>query len=188
MHAIVVLPAPDKPVINTNGRGTPDFRFECHENGLISSSTATAWPRRLHYLTSSRPSAFGCRAWRGKDGDSFCKTATSRRENVHCCIDVAMTRMLFLPDTLDLWPQKLIASCAGTAPRRIAKLYGITPVARRGNPQDLADRLDSEGVAMLIDKGLQDFNRRSSSAWATNALASFRISLARRSLPRAPVP
>lgn len=27
-------------------------------------------------------------------------------------------------------------------------------VARRGNPQDLADRLDPEGVAMLIDEGL----------------------------------
>src|SRR6185312_9836749 len=55
-----------------------------------------------------------------------------------------------------------------------------TPIARRGNPQDLADRLDPEGVAMLIYKGLQDFRRRSSSAWAKNALASFRISLARR--------
>ena len=25
-----------------------------------------------------------------KDGDSFCKTAMSRRENVPCCIDVAV--------------------------------------------------------------------------------------------------
>ena len=46
-------------------------------------------------LTSSPPSAFGCRAWRGKDRDPlmhgiFCKTATSRRENVHCRIDVVM--------------------------------------------------------------------------------------------------
>jgi hypothetical protein len=33
---------------------------------------------------------------------------------------------------------------------------------------------------MLIDEGLHDFKRRPSSAWAKNALASFRISLARR--------
>lgn len=24
------------------------------------------------------------------EGDSFCKMATSRRENVHCCVDIAM--------------------------------------------------------------------------------------------------
>ena len=41
-------------------------------------------------LTSSSPSTCGCRARRGKDGDSFCKTATSRREKVHCRIDIAM--------------------------------------------------------------------------------------------------
>ncbi|CAG9266242.1 hypothetical protein BDI4_970025 [Burkholderia diffusa] len=57
----------------------------------------------------------------------------------------------------------------------------MASVARRGNPQNLADRLDPEGVAMLIDEGLQDLNRRSSSAWAKNALASLRISLVRRS-------
>jgi hypothetical protein len=34
---------------------------------------------------------------------------------------------------------------------------------------------------MLIDKALQDFRRRSSSAWAKNALANFKISLALRS-------
>jgi hypothetical protein len=33
---------------------------------------------------------------------------------------------------------------------------------------------------MLIDEALQDFRRRSSSAWAKNALASFKISLALR--------
>ncbi len=54
-------------------------------------------------------------------------------------------------------------------------------VARRGNPQDLADRLDPEGVAMLIDEGLQDLKRRSSFAWVKNALASSRISSVRRS-------
>ena len=83
-----------------------------------------------------------------------------------------------LPDTLDLRSQKLIAFRAGTEPRRIAELRGIRPAARRGNPQYVADWLDPEGAAMQIDKGLQDFTPRSSSAWAKSALASFRISLA----------
>ncbi|WP_206731672.1 hypothetical protein, partial [Burkholderia pseudomallei] len=37
----------------------------------------------------------------------------------------------------------------GAAFRRIAKLCCMASVARRGNPQDLADRLDPEGVAIL---------------------------------------
>ena len=36
-------------------------------------------------------------------------------------------------------------------------------------------------MTMFVDETLQNFSRRSSSAWAKNALASFRISLARRS-------
>jgi hypothetical protein len=57
----------------------------------------------------------------------------------------------------------------------------MPPISRRGNLQDLADRLDPMGIAMLVDEIPQDLSRRSSSAWAKNALASFRISLARRS-------
>jgi hypothetical protein len=34
-----------------------------------------------------------------------------------------------------------------------------------GDLQYLADRLDPEGVAMLVDEISQDFSRRSSSAW-----------------------
>ena len=57
----------------------------------------------------------------------------------------------------------------------------VTPVTRRGNLQDLADRLDPVGIPVLVDVRLQDLSRRSSSAWAKNALAVLRISLARRS-------
>lgn len=74
-----------------------------------------------------------------------------------------------LPDTLDLRLQKLVAFGADAASGRISKLCSMTSVTRRGNLQDLADRLDPKGVAMLIDEGLQDLNRRSSSAWAKNA-------------------
>ena len=64
---------------------------------------------------------------------------------------------------------------------RLACQRRVMSIARRGNLQNLADRLDPEGVAVLINKRPQDLMRRSSSAWAKNALASFKISLARRS-------
>ncbi len=57
----------------------------------------------------------------------------------------------------------------------------VAAVSRRGDLQDLADRLDPVGAAVFVDKLPQDLSRRSSSAWAKNALASLRISLARRS-------
>lgn len=86
-----------------------------------------------------------------------------------------------LPDTPDLRLQSIVAFRAGAAPGRISELRRMASVTRRGNLQDLADWLDPKGIAMLVDEGLQDFKRRSSSAWAKNALASLRISLARRS-------
>jgi hypothetical protein len=95
-----------------------------------------------------------------------------------CPIDLHVA----LSDALDLGLQERIAFGSRTQPRRIAQLCSVAPIARRGNPQDCADRLDPEGAAMLIDKGLQDFVRRSNSAWAKNALASLKISLARRSV------
>ena len=52
---------------------------------------------------------------------------------------------------------------------------------RAGYLQDLADRLNLEGVKILVEEIPQDFSRRSCSALAKNALASFRISLAQRS-------
>ncbi len=85
-----------------------------------------------------------------------------------------------VPDTLDFRAQHVITLDSGAALRWIGKLGSMAPVTRRGNPQDLADRLDPEGVAMLIDEGFQDLIRRSSSAWAKNALASLRISLVLR--------
>src|SRR5487761_2752763 len=86
-----------------------------------------------------------------------------------------------LPDPLYLRHQALIAQSACTAQGWVALLRRMAPIPRRGDPQDLADRLDPVGVAMPVDEISQDLNRRSSSAWAKNALASFRISLARRS-------
>jgi hypothetical protein len=49
--------------------------------------------------------------------------------------------------------------------------------------RDRCDRLDSVGLPVLIDEGDHYFGRRSSSAWAKNAAAFLRISLARFSSP-----
>jgi hypothetical protein len=54
-------------------------------------------------------------------------------------------------------------------------------IPRRDDLQNLADRLDPKGAAVLIDEILQNLIQRSSSACAKNALASFDIPLARRS-------
>jgi len=86
-----------------------------------------------------------------------------------------------LPDTLDLGHQHRITQHSLAALFRVSQQGDMTPVARRGNLQLPADRLDPEGITMLVDEGPQDLNRRSSSAWAKNALASLRISLALRS-------
>ncbi|NVM90098.1 hypothetical protein FHT32_003755 [Variovorax sp. SG517] len=63
----------------------------------------------------------------------------------------------------------------------LSKQHRMPSICRWGDLQDLAERLDPEGIAMLVDEVLQDLSRRSSSAWAKNALASFSISSAQRS-------
>jgi hypothetical protein len=92
----------------------------------------------------------------------------------------AVALLVGLPHTLDLALRTFVVYRASTAPRRIEKLCGTTPIARRLNPRDVADRHDPESVEILIDEGPLDFRWRSSSAWAKNALANSRISLARR--------
>ena len=57
----------------------------------------------------------------------------------------------------------------------------MATIARQRDLQDLADRLDTKRVTACVDKISQDLRRRSSSAWAKNALANFTISFARRS-------
>ena len=81
-----------------------------------------------------------------------------------------------LPDPLDLRQQDPIALGAGAA-----QFGRAPPVGRRGDLQDLADRLDPVRLPVLVDAGVYDFSLRSSSAWAKKALAVLRISLARRS-------
>ena len=86
-----------------------------------------------------------------------------------------------LPDALYLRHEDIIAARSGAAFVRLAQQRRVSSIPRRGDLQYLADRLDPESVAVLVDEVPQDLSRRSNSAWAKNALASFRISLARRS-------
>jgi hypothetical protein len=82
---------------------------------------------------------------------------------------------------MNLRQQNCILFGTRTAEFRSALLGGMATITRRGDLQHSADRLDPEGIAMLVDEFDQDLSLRSSSAWAKKALASFRISLARRS-------
>lgn len=85
-----------------------------------------------------------------------------------------------LPDPFSLRAQHPVTPSPSTAFVRLAQQRRTPPIRRRGNLQDLAERLDPKGSAMLVNEALQDFSRRSSSTWAKNALANFNISLARR--------
>src|SRR5690606_3471677 len=86
-----------------------------------------------------------------------------------------------LPHTRDMGHQDSIPLVTRTAQGWVTFPCRMPTVSRRSNPQDFADRLDSVGVSVTVDEPIGYFKRRSSSAWAKNALASFRISLARRS-------
>ena len=86
-----------------------------------------------------------------------------------------------LPDTLDLRLEGVVCPGARTSPIRIVLLGGMALVARRGNLQNFADRLDPAGVTVLVDEAFHYLSLRPGSAWAKKVLASLRISLAWRS-------
>ena len=85
---------------------------------------------------------------------------------------------ILLPHPLDLRAQRLIPMPARRLACRLGFAAGVLVVRRRGDRQDLADRLDPVGIAVFVDERLYGLNRRSSSAWAKYADALRRISLA----------
>jgi len=85
-----------------------------------------------------------------------------------------------LPDAFNLRGRHLVVLCPGTAQSWIAPLRGA-PVAERGDLKDFANQLDPVRLAMLVDERSHYLKRRSSSAWAKNALTRRRISFALRS-------
>ena len=86
-----------------------------------------------------------------------------------------------VPNTLNLRRQLCITLSTTRSQGWLPLTCGMKPIRGWGDLQDTADRLDPKLLAVLVDEGLQDLMRRSSSAWAKNALASFKISLALRS-------
>lgn len=86
-----------------------------------------------------------------------------------------------LPHAFNLRHQDLITPDPGAATLWVIPKRHLPSIARWGDLQDFADRLDPMRVTVCINEVPQDLSRRSSSAWAKNALASFSISLARRS-------
>ena len=86
--------------------------------------------------------------------------------------------MVGLPDSMNLRNQSLVTPCPCAPQGWIALPGGMAPVAGRGNLQQLADRLDPKCFPVPVDEISYFFLRRSSSAWAKNALANRSISLA----------
>src|SRR5690606_18464614 len=97
------------------------------------------------------------------------------------CQKVLLMGCLRIGEAYDLRRQRLLPVPAWGLARRVDLAAGVVVVRRRGDRQHLADRLDPVGIAGAIDEVLQDLYRRSSSAWAKNADALRRISLAWRS-------
>ncbi len=86
-----------------------------------------------------------------------------------------------VPDAGDLRAERGIALAARRLPRRIGLARLGLVVGRWSDRQYRADRLDSVGLAMVVDERHHHRGRRSSSACAKYADALRRISLARRS-------
>src|SRR5690606_35768525 len=88
---------------------------------------------------------------------------------------------VLLPHAPDGPRQLGIASNPRRGPTRIRLAGLVFVVRRRGDRQLGADRLDPVLLTMGVDERQHHLPRRSSSAWAKNADALRRISLARRS-------
>jgi hypothetical protein len=83
-------------------------------------------------------------------------------------------------DTADLRLQLRVADRPGTGVAVLGGVVGARCDLQSVTGQDMADRLDSEHLAVLVDERYERFDGRSSSA-AKKAEAAFKISFARRS-------
>ncbi|NIF85784.1 hypothetical protein F3J24_20095 [Comamonas sp. Tr-654] len=73
----------------------------------------------------------------------------------------AIDLLLAYPDTFNLWHPHIVAMSAGTALMWLAQQLHMSSICRRSDLQDLAEQLDLEGIAMLVDEDLQDLSRQS---------------------------
>ena len=93
-----------------------------------------------------------------------------------CAIDLHIE----MPNPFNLRQQDVIALGACAAQLGLPLMGSMAAIRRRGHLQDRAGGLDPEAFSVTIDERPYGFSRRSSSACAKKALASFKISLARR--------
>jgi hypothetical protein len=77
-----------------------------------------------------------------------------------CAIDLQVG----VSNALNVRDQFIIALDSCTTKLRITLLRCMSPVARRGDLQNLINWLDPECNAMPVDESLQDMSRRSNSA------------------------
>ncbi len=93
----------------------------------------------------AKPLAANC-AWQALQPHQPCDRTACHRNAfpVHLLSDLRHTigQNVGLADALDLGAQNLVAFRARTTSGRISKLHRMASVTRRGNLQDLADRLD----------------------------------------------
>ena len=88
-------------------------------------------------------------------------TTTPSRANCRHTLVGAVELHVGLPDTLNLRRQHLVAPPPGAAFVGFSQQRCMASIRRRDNLQDLAERLDPERIAMLVDEVLQDLSRRS---------------------------
>src|SRR5690606_7999034 len=86
---------------------------------------------------------------------------------------------VLLPHATNLRAELLVTLLSVGSQRRIPVPSPVRVVRRRGDRQDIADRLDPVGTAVLVDEHDHHLGRRSSSAAAKYADALRRISFAR---------
>ena len=78
----------------------------------------------------------------------------------------AVALHVVLPYTLDVLTQQLILLSASASPLRLSGTCCMQVVTGRSDLHHAADRLDTVTVTVLVNEGVQDLLRRSSSAWA----------------------
>ncbi len=190
-------PTDDAPGIDIDDKG--------HEQPALPSSDVgeVRYPQLIGTAGVELPVDPVLRAWRRcvwRGGtDAFATACACQPEPAHEALDraaghpYAFTVHLLpalvgaidlpvgMPDPLDPGDQGLVTLGTGAMKLWTALESCMQAVTRWGDLQGPADRLDPERVAVAVHEIDQDLSRRSSSAWAKNALASLGISLARRS-------
>ena len=64
----------------------------------------------------------------------------------------AIDAQIRIPDPFNVRAQERVALCSGWQPQNVPPSGRVPPIARRGNLQRSADRLDPEALTMRVDE------------------------------------